>query len=351
MPFPFNFERILAPISGSNPAGRSLRFEGVYDKIRNARKEDDPTLPQGVWKTELKKAHWDIVESVAVDALENESKDIQIAAWLTEAWLKRHGFAGMARGLELIRRLGEQYWDDMFPAIENGDLDFRLAPLVWLNEKLPQSLKLTPFTQPSGNHDQPHSMADWELAVRNETVALRAGSGKAPNTSETAAIRRSAQMTPGPLARATIADLADLIAQANALDSFVDAKAGPKSPGLRGIVAVAEGICAFLADNTAPLTEESVLKPESNDGSPVPDVAVQSVPPLLPSQISDRAEAYMMLAAAADFLARTEPHSPTPYLVRRAIAWGSMNLEQLLPEMIRNKQELQEILSLLQIGQ
>ena len=56
-----------------------------------------------------------------------------------------------------------------------------------------------------------------------------------------------------------------------------------------------------------------------------------------------------LLAEAADYLARTEPHSPTPYLVRRAIAWGSMSLEQLLPEMIRNGNELQEIFRLLQI--
>ena len=53
---------------------------------------------------------------------------------------------------------------------------------------------------------------------------------------------------------------------------------------------------------------------------------------------------------AADYLARTEPHSPTPYLVRRAIAWGSMRLEDLLPELVRNDGELTEICRLLQIS-
>jgi len=56
-----------------------------------------------------------------------------------------------------------------------------------------------------------------------------------------------------------------------------------------------------------------------------------------------------MLAEAADFLIRTEPHSPTPYLVRRAILWGSMSLEELLPELVRNQSELSDIYRLLNV--
>jgi predicted component of type VI protein secretion system len=65
--------------------------------------------------------------------------------------------------------------------------------------------------------------------------------------------------------------------------------------------------------------------------------------------ILSRDDAYRRLAEAADYLARTEPHSPTPYLVRRAIAWGGMRLEDLLPELVRNSNELGEICRLLQI--
>jgi predicted component of type VI protein secretion system len=65
--------------------------------------------------------------------------------------------------------------------------------------------------------------------------------------------------------------------------------------------------------------------------------------------ILNRDDAYRRLAEAADYLAITEPHSPTPYLVRRAIAWGSMRLEDLLPELVRNGNELTEIYRLLQI--
>ena len=68
------------------------------------------------------------------------------------------------------------------------------------------------------------------------------------------------------------------------------------------------------------------------------------------SRIRTRAEAYQLLAEAADFLARTEPHSPTPYLVRRAVSWGSMPFDKLLTELVSNSGELIEIARLLNLN-
>ena len=62
-----------------------------------------------------------------------------------------------------------------------------------------------------------------------------------------------------------------------------------------------------------------------------------------------RAQAYQRLIEAADYLLRTEPHSPTPYLVKRAVAWGSMSLTDLLSEIVNSPGDLQAIFSLLGI--
>src|SRR5580658_8919484 len=78
--FRFNPESLLNPIAGPSPAGESLRYEGTYDKIRDARTEDNPVLAQGVWKAPLKKAQWSEVANLCLDALETRTKDIQIAA-------------------------------------------------------------------------------------------------------------------------------------------------------------------------------------------------------------------------------------------------------------------------------
>jgi type VI secretion system protein ImpA len=363
MAFDFDIEKLLSPLSADHPAGESLRFDGTYDKIREARKEDDPNLPQGAWKTELRKAQWTAVESIAIEALETRSKDLQIAAWLTEAWLKLHGFAGAAKGFELMHALAEGFWDDLYPAIENGDLEFRMAPLAWINEKLSVSIKLLPITQPDSPTDKIYCFADLERAAQLDNAMHRPGAPKAlpPNSITTALIQRSAMLTPTLWFRTTQADI-HLMQEALALlDGFIDSKAGKAAPGFPRFTAATDGVSAFVEATLQQRRDrgENVgedMRGEMSEDTPIQENAGEFDNNLsgpeshsAPGRIRDRAEAYYLLAEAADYLARTEPHSPTPYLVRRAIAWGSMSLEQLLPEMIRNGNELQEIFRLLQI--
>ncbi|HEY6331769.1 MAG TPA: type VI secretion system protein TssA, partial [Blastocatellia bacterium] len=73
-------------------------------------------------------------------------------------------------------------------------------------------------------------------------------------------------------------------------------------------------------------------------------------PVLGSGSITSRDEAYRRLAEAAEYLSRMEPHSPAPYLVKRAILWGSMSLPELLREVVRNQTELSEIFRLLEMG-
>ena len=65
--------------------------------------------------------------------------------------------------------------------------------------------------------------------------------------------------------------------------------------------------------------------------------------------IRSRAEAYRRLSEVAEYLLRTEPHSPTPYLIKRAVSWGSMSLFEIFSQVIRNDTELQEINRLLRM--
>jgi type VI secretion system protein ImpA len=50
-------------------------------------------------------------------------------------------------------------------------------------------------------------------------------------------------------------------------------------------------------------------------------------------ELSDRAAAYARLAEVADYLQRIEPHSPVPYLLKRAVAWGNLNTAELYQEL------------------
>src|ERR1700694_1927803 len=107
-----DFERLLAPIEGANPAGEPLPFD-VRKKLDDARKEinlnqfapDDPRRPE-----QPQPADWPGIEHLAQDTLARTSKDLMVAARLTEALVKGHGFGGLCDGLRLLRRLAQECW-------------------------------------------------------------------------------------------------------------------------------------------------------------------------------------------------------------------------------------------------
>src|SRR6185369_15575998 len=102
-------EDLLQPIAGENPAGESLRYEGTYDRIAEARREDDPKLSQGIYKSAHKRADWVTVSGVCIEALTTRTKDSQIAGWLLEAWLQVDGFGGVAKGLRVVAGMCERF--------------------------------------------------------------------------------------------------------------------------------------------------------------------------------------------------------------------------------------------------
>jgi type VI secretion system protein ImpA len=68
---------------------------------------------------------------------------------------------------------------------------------------------------------------------------------------------------------------------------------------------------------------------------------------MTPFRIADRTHAYELLDAVAQYLARTEPHSPTPYLLKRAVAWGGMPLPELMREVVSQEGDLTRYFAML----
>jgi type VI secretion system protein ImpA len=159
MAFNLNIQTYLAPIAGANPSGENLRYTAVYDQIKEAKRSDD-LLDKGEWLTDLKSSDWRLTITLCSEALIHQSKDLQIAAWLTEALLHQHGFAGLTFGLQLLSSLVTGYWDTLYPEIENDDLDFRVGPFTYLNEKLPVAVHQVPICDPA--HTKGFAYYSWE---------------------------------------------------------------------------------------------------------------------------------------------------------------------------------------------
>src|ERR1700728_2724795 len=115
LPMPLR-EDILNPIPGEVPSGQDLRYAPVYDIIKEARREDDG-LDQGQWQHARKAADHDAVIELAEKVIATQSKDLQLAAWLTESLLKTRGFTGLYDGLTLCRPLIESFSNTLHPQL------------------------------------------------------------------------------------------------------------------------------------------------------------------------------------------------------------------------------------------
>jgi type VI secretion system protein ImpA len=343
--FDFDVATLLQPISEQAPAGELLRYEGTYDRIMEARREDDASLAQGVWKRDLKKADWNLTSQICIEALEKRSKDLQIAAWLLEAWLHLYGFAGVSAGTRLLVELCHEFWDSLHPAL--NDPEYRMAPIHWIDEKLSTQLKLIPITWP-GNPDNSlrYTWADWESAFRNQQ-------SKQPELKKNAItldmVQQSAYLTPMPFFHELAEHVNTAYSCCNDLEAIFDKAFGKDSSSLRQFRGVLESVLSLLPGLAVGREENEQGEDEERHEYALEPLADETAIGSMLPPIRSRAEAYRRLSEVADFLVRTEPHSPAPYLIRRAITWGGMTLEQLLPELVANDATLKDLERLLKI--
>lgn len=330
-----SLDSLIAPIDASMPAGKSVRGNGVYNAIERARRQDDASLPLGAWEHDLKRADWDMVSAVAVDALVHKSKDLQLAGWLLEAQINKTGFAGIAACMVLMKTLCDRYWEDLYPQIENGDLEYRANIIHWINEKLLPTLRLVPITATGREHD--YSWADWEQARRNEQV--RAAAGNRDNAAiEGVTIN---EMMAAMAATSTDAYLwlrqmlSEALEAIDALADTLDRQFGKDAPSLMTMTELLELIMSITESELHKRGMRQAM-PENDHAEAIAPILNDMEEPRLPATtgaIRDRADAYARLAEAADFLMRLEPHSPAPYLVKRATEWGRLNTVELYQEL------------------
>ena len=348
---------LLMPIAETAPSGESLRFDPAYDEVKRLREEDDPTLPQGVWQRELKKADWNGVAARCTDLLTKRTKDLQIAAWLTEAWIRLEGWGGAARGLRLIAALCREFWESVHPAIgDGGELTARLSPVIWVAERLPLALKMIPITAPTTEDAIPYGWNDWEggqyllrLAKRNAGAAASSQTGgMVPQT------KFLASLSVTPSARLVklneeLDEFQDAVAE---LGAVLDERCGPEAPSLAPLRDLGESVRTFIARTLHERVQNGEVIMETPAAAPAAS-AVPADPAMViataTGPVTSRADAYARLREASDYLLRTEPHSPVPYLVRRAISWGDMSLSELLEELLHRNADLPTIYALLGI--
>lgn len=329
--FRLDLATLLAPIDASAPSGRSMRGTPYYSALRQARAQDDASLPMGAWVAENRRADWMKAGMLAASMVAHQSKDLQLLTWLFEAQIHQHGFDGVAPPLVLLRETCARFWDTMLPDDASDDFEQREALLRLMDEKNLATLRLATLVECEGR--RAFCWADWERAVRDDQ-AYRAGQ-HAADTSATSL--PELQFTLGAASTESLAarhaSLGDGLAALGALRDALAAHFETAAPPIGRLHALLEQIRAWLGgelhkrgmavpdtavENVAPAT----MAPQA---APAPSASARPEDTAAAADLQRaRTEAYARLAEIADFLMRIEPHSPAPYLVRTAVEWSAL---------------------------
>jgi type VI secretion system protein ImpA len=82
---------------------------------------------------------------------------------------------------------------------------------------------------------------------------------------------------------------------------------------------------------------------------PHPHHTPSAAPTALPPGIHSRAQAIAQLKEVAAYFEKTEPSSPAAYMANKAARWADMPLHAWLRNVIKNEQELAQLVDLLDL--
>lgn len=343
----FEIEELIEPIDGDEPAGRDLRFDPAdltFQTLKDYTTAVDAAVAES--ESEVREPNWSGVESLCVSALREKSKDLELAAALAQAWTQTEGITGARQGLDLFRQLLERYWDSAHPGVDPDDGEISLPVrgrwLNWLDSPggFIRALKQGPLVRAQGgasyswqDHENSALLEDATLSSERHQELLEAG--VISEGQWKAALGSMASADLGELVEALESALETTQALAGFCAERFEDDDAPDFYNLRNVL---EEIRDHLAPHAGGEPGVGVADGPSAAGS-AGAVATRGTT----GPIASREQALRALQEVGDYFRRTEPHSPISYLIARAVRWGSMPLDRLLRDVVRNDDVIEHI--------
>lgn len=380
-------EELLAPISDAEPAGPNLRYEPEYGEIEEAVREDEDTASQGEWARDRKVADWAGAIELGEEFLRSKSKDLRVAAWLTEALTQRHGLTGLRDGAQVLQGLQERFWKTVHPVVEEPeDIELREGVYESLDDprRLPLLVRRQPLTSARGIETYsflkyqesresenkirkpPKNLLDGSVPTSDEMIAQLASEGKIRAEDFDKAVGATTRDFYAGLETELKACL-DAVRNLNESNRSKE-RFGPRAPVLgktedalaevlklvqkflkdKGAAAKAAAVVEepepeaaeeeaasgddawgnSWGDSSATETAEAGTTEATGEEEAAPDDAPAPAPVARVRRSrggvpTDPEEARLQIEEAARFLRQNDPNDPTGYLVARALGLGS----------------------------
>ena len=343
---------LLEPVSEESPVGTDIREDSSptspYYTIRDARNSARSAERNSMFDGRSSEADekWREILEMAPAILKNNSKDLEIATWYTEALIRRYGFQGLKTGFSLIRQMLEMYWENLYPLPDEDGIETRVSPLTGLNGEGAEGVLIAPIRNAYITEDhQPGPFNFWQYKQALDIQKISDEESRAAKTSKIGFSLDDIEKVVADSSEAFFINLRDdvmaCIQDYRAISRLLDEHCGSNdAPPTSNIINTLEetlGIIKHIGKYKLP-DESSNEDDFIDDDSSSTSAASQSSK--VGGPIKTRSDAFRNLVEISNFFRKTEPHSPISYALDKAVKWGDMSLSELMRELIPDSSSL-----------
>jgi type VI secretion system protein ImpA len=346
-----DIDALSRPIDDNEPAGTDLEYSGVAELDRFAAGTPGTIDPSTQELVGAEEPNWRKVAEMATELM-GKTKDLRVAAWLTRAELANRGLPGLADGLKLIATLVETFWETLYPMLdrdEGNDPIERMNVLANLSpdpaqsygspsaEALLRTLRGTTIVE---------SREVGRFTVRDLDYVLGRMSPPAGQTVPAAGLLAAAWKTGDPAANQQKRDAISIgIASIQAIIKLFGDHSGQR-PSLDLLQQTFRRVGEFYSAQDAEAAAEAAVAAGDDEGG-ADEVGGTTNPggkPPRSSGLASRADAVRILQQVATFLRKSEPSSPAPMFVERAIKLLQMDFAAIVKELMPDSRDRIEML-------
>lgn len=347
-------DSLLDPIPGEKPGGVDLREDddpnNIYRRIKDARNEARQEETQADEAgTGYADAHrvWRDVWDQGVEYIQNQAKDLEVAAYMIEASIRLGGFQGLSTALEMTTELVSRFWGELLPTPDEDGIETTVLPISRLNgDVITYPLMRVPVTEDTSVGEMlvwQHQQAQQLEGLDAEEQQIRVSRGAITLSTFNQAVAETS--------REFFIDLKAGIDRARAcvdkLSEVFEEKATYEfSPNLSRFASSfdqAEAVLSQIAGDVLAAAEAEVAadeaaEAESTGDAPAGGGAVAAAPPPQKKElISSRQDAFDLLEKVAQWFETNEPQSLLPPEIRKVIKRGRMSPQELFQDLISDE--------------
>ncbi|GAP34878.1 type VI secretion system protein TssA [Piscinibacter sakaiensis] len=117
-----DIDALLAPVSDDEPAGENQEYGVVAELERLSAGNPGKLDPETREMVGAEEPEWRKVRAAALEAF-GQTKDLRVGVILTRSLLALSGLPGLGAGIELIARMSETYWEAVHPRLDPDEGD------------------------------------------------------------------------------------------------------------------------------------------------------------------------------------------------------------------------------------